>query len=108
MRENARFEAFSSKSADPPDHILLIRDFRPDQRPENAWPVITERNGREITVYMRTELLSEITVANQFIAARMADLLPEHGACLLQAPFARRPACPKRAEPISVPSTSAA
>lgn len=46
MRENARFEAFSSKSADPPDHILLIRVFRPDQRPENAWPVITERNGR--------------------------------------------------------------
>ena len=92
MRENARCEAFSSKWAGPPDHSLLI----------------TERNGREITVYMRTELLSEITVANLFIAARMADLLPEHGACLLQAPFARRPACPKREEPISVPSTSAA
>lgn len=49
--------------------------------------MITERNGREITVYMRTELLSEITVANLFIAARMADLLPEHGACLLHASF---------------------
>jgi hypothetical protein len=36
---------------------------------------------------MRTELLSEITVANLFIAASMADLLPEHGACLLHASF---------------------
>jgi hypothetical protein len=36
---------------------------------------------------MRTELLSEITVANLFITARVADLLPEHGACLLHASF---------------------
>ena len=40
-----------------------------------------------LSLYMRTELLSEITVANLFIAARMADLLPEHGACLLHASF---------------------
>lgn len=87
MREDTRFEAFSSKSADPPDHVLLVRDFRPDQCRENTWPVITERNGRVITVYMRTELLSEITVANLFITARVADLLPEHGACLLHASY---------------------
>jgi hypothetical protein len=87
LREDARFEAFSSDVAETPDYTLTVRAFRPDQRPENAWPVITERNGREITVYMRTELLSEITVANLFITARVADLLPEHGACLLHASY---------------------
>ena len=87
MREDARFEAFSSEPSELPDHVLLVRPLGPDRHPVDAWPVITERNGREITVYMRTELLPEITVANLFIAARVADLLPEHGACLLHASY---------------------
>ena len=87
MREDARFEVFASEPAVLPDHVLFVRPFGPDQHPKDAWPVITERNGREITVYMRTELLPEITVANLFITARVADLLPEHGACLLHASY---------------------
>ena len=87
MREDARFETFSSEPSALPDHILLVRPLGPDRHPVDAWPVITERNRREITVYMRTELLPEITVANLFITARVADLLPEHGACLLHASY---------------------
>ena len=87
MREDARFEVFASEPAELPDHVLLVRPLGPDRHPVDAWPVITERNGHEITVYMRTELLPEITVANLFITARVADLLPEHGACLLHASY---------------------
>lgn len=87
MGEDPRFEAFASLNQEDPDYCLRVLPFRPDQTPDGSWPVITERDGREITVYMNTDLLPGITVANLFITARVANLLPEHNACLLHASY---------------------
>lgn len=87
MREDALFEAFSSDVGNTPDYCLYVKPFRDDQIPDGTWPVIIEREKRDLTVYMKTELLPEITVANLFISARVANLLPEENAFLLHASY---------------------
>lgn len=87
MREDARFEAFASVSEAEADYRLTVQHFMPHQTPDGSWPVIIERNGCEMTVYMDTALLPDITVANLFVSARVANLLPAHKACLLHASY---------------------
>ena len=87
MREEARFEAFSSEAGAEPDYCLYVKPFRLDQVPDSTWPVIMERSGHGITVYMNTALLPEITVANLFVSARIANLLPERNEFLLHASY---------------------
>ena len=87
MLADARYEAFASPEGAEADYRLTVQHFLPDQVLDGSWPVILEQDGREITVYMDTALLPRITVANLFVSARIANLLPMHNACLLHASY---------------------
>ena len=86
MREDPRFEAFAEDFTEA-DFSYSVLPITPEQAAATDWPVVTERKGKQITVYMNTALLPEITVANLLISARAAELLPEAGAFVLHASY---------------------
>lgn len=116
MREDPRFEAFAveereahlcftvqPKEKEPrrdngANAILQAPDNAPnrentdtppteDPRRTAAWPVTTQREGKRITVYMNTDLLPDITVANLLISANAAWELISEGSFLLHASY---------------------
>lgn len=86
LREDPRFEAFLDE-ASPPDVTYTASPITPEQAITTDWPVVTERQGSTINVYMDLALVPDITVAHFLIAAEAAFVLTEKGSFILHASY---------------------
>jgi hypothetical protein len=87
MRKDPRFEAFSVPEEVPPTYILSTHTMTMEMAENTSWPAVTRREGNHIRVYMNTELIPSITVANLLVISHADHLLPEQGAFILHASY---------------------
>jgi hypothetical protein len=82
-----RFEAFAVGEDVPPTYTLSTHTITMEMAENTDWPAVTRREGNHVKVYMNTDLLPSVTVANLLVVSRADHLLPEQGAFILHASY---------------------
>ena len=87
MKQDPRFEAFAVPPTEHPTYILTVKTITVEMCELSEWPAYVTREGNHLQVYLNTELIPNITVANLLVVSHADLLLPEQGGFLLHASY---------------------
>lgn len=89
LKEDDRFQAFIADTSLQEDYRIEIYplDFCEEKKIKIKRPIQVTRYDNSIKVYIKMNLLPEITIANLFSAADIAKILPEKGEFVLHTSY---------------------